>query len=118
MTKDWKQWEGQVVNGEFHLRQYVGGSDHSAVFLTERGEREPHKAAIKLIAADPDNSELQLSRWSRAARLSHPHLIRLFQMGRCQLDNTRLLYIVMEYAEEDLSQILPQRPLTPAESGQ
>jgi TonB family protein len=28
-----------------------------------------------------------------------------------------LLYVVMEYAEEDLAQIIPQRPLTPAETG-
>ncbi len=71
---------------------------------------------IKLIPVDPGNAELQLSRWRLAAKLSHPHLIRLFQMGPCQLGNTELLYAVMEYAEEDLSQILPHRPLTPGEA--
>src|SRR5215471_14371352 len=112
MTQAWKQWEGQVVNGEFRLYQYLGGSDHSAVFLTEQGERELRKAAIKFIPADGVNAELQLSRWGLATRLSHPHLIRLFQMGRCHLDNLELLYVVMEYAEEDLSEVLPHRPLT------
>lgn len=116
MTETWKQWEGQAIEGKFPLRQYLGGSDHSAVFRTELGEQEPQRAAIKLIPADPEKAELQLSRWGLAATLSHPHLIRLFQMGRCQLANMRLLYVVMEYAEEDLSQILPHRPLTPAES--
>ncbi len=116
MTEAWKQWEGQVVNGEFHLRRYLGGGENGAVFLTEHGGREPQKAAIKLLPAPPEKSELQLSEWSLAAKLSHPHLIRLFQMGRCQLDDTELLYVVMEYAEEDLSQILPQRPLTPEEA--
>src|SRR5438128_2829225 len=112
----WKQWEGRVVIGGFQLRQYLGASDHSAVFLTERGEREPQKAAIKLISADPSSAELQLSRWRLAAKLSHPHLIRLFQMGRCQLGNIGLLYVVMEYAEENLAQVLPYPPLTPAET--
>ncbi|MFY9582911.1 MAG: serine/threonine-protein kinase, partial [Candidatus Acidiferrales bacterium] len=116
MTEAWKQWEGQIVNGEFQLRQYVGGGEHGAVFLTEHGDREPQKAAIKLIQADPESAELQLSQWGQAAKLSHPHLVRLFQMGRCQLGGRELLYVVMEYAEEDLSQILPQRPLTPAEA--
>ena len=116
MTEAWKQWEGQIVDEEFHLRLYLGGSEHSAVFLTEHGDREPQKAAIKLIQADPESAELQLSRWELAAKLSHPHLIRLFQMGRCQLGGQELLYIVMEHADEDLSQILPQRPLTPAEA--
>lgn len=116
MTESWKRWEGQVVDGKFHLRQYLGGSEHTAVYLTEFGEPEPRRAAIKLIAADPRSAERQLARWDLAAKLSHPHLLRLFQMGRCQLENTELLYVVMEYADEDLSQILPQRPLTPAEA--
>jgi TonB family protein len=116
MTRDWRQWQGQVVNGSFPLRQYLGGSERSAVFLTERHGREPQKAAIKLIAADPANVEIQLSRWKWAATRSHPHLLRLFEAGRCQLDNLSLLYVVMEYAEENLAQILPQRPLTPAEA--
>jgi TonB family protein len=116
MSEAWKQWEGQAVNGKFHLRQYLGGSENSAVFLTELGEQEPQRAAIKLIPADPENAELQLSRWKLTAKLSHPHLMRLFQMGRCQLAKMGLLYVVMEYADEDLSQILPHRPLTRAES--
>ena len=116
MTEPPKQWEGQVVNGKFPLRQYLGGSEGSAVFLTEYGEREFQQAAIKLIPADSQNAELQLSRWKLTAKLSHPHLIRLFQMGRCQLGSMELLYMVMEYAEEDLSQVLPDRPLTPEEA--
>ena len=114
MTQGWKQWEGQVLNGEFHLRHYLGGSEHSAVFLTEDRERGLQKAAIKLIPADPENAELQISQWKEAAKLSHPHLIRLFQMGRCQLGNRNLLYLVTDYAEVNLSQILSRGPL-PAE---
>jgi TonB family protein len=116
MAEAWKQWEGQVVNGEFPLRQYLGGSDHSAVFLTERGEREPQQVAIKLVLANAENPELQLSWWELAAKLSHPHLLPLFQRGRCQLSGRELFYAVMEYAEESLAQILPYRPLTPAEA--
>jgi len=115
MTEAWKQWEGQVVNGEFHLRQYLGGGENSAVFLTEHGERNL-QAAIKLLAAPPENAELQLSQWGLAAQLAHPHLIRLFQMGRCQPGNMGLVYVVMEVADEALSQILPQRAITPAEA--
>ena len=62
MKPEWKRWEGQVVNGEFHLRRYVGGSDHSAVFVTERSAQQ-QKASIKLVPADPQDADLQLSRW-------------------------------------------------------
>jgi len=116
MTEAWTEWEGQVVNGEFPLRQYLGGSENSAVFLTEHGEPEPQKAAIKLLLASREESELRLSQWELVTKLSHPHLVRLFQIGRCQLSDMWLVYVVMEYAEENLSQIVPRRPLTPAET--
>jgi len=116
MPEAWKQWEGEVVNGEFQLLRYLGGSEHSAVFLTRRADREPQDVAIKLIQANAENPELQLSWWELAAKLSHPHLLRLFQLGRCQLHGTDLLYAVTEYAEESLAQILPYRALTPAET--
>ena len=54
--------------------------------------------------------------WSAVQRLSHPHLMRLFHVGSCQINGNPLFYAVMEYAEENLSQILPDRPLTPAET--
>jgi TonB family protein len=111
--EEWVKWEGRVVDGKFPLRQWLGGSDHSAVFLTER-PGQTQKVAIKLIAADAE-SDHQLSRWRAAAQLSHPNLMRIFEAGRCQIDGTPLLYLLMEYAEEDLSQILPQRPLAPSE---
>ncbi len=116
MAEAWKKWEGQVVNEEFQLLRYLGGSEHSAVFLTKRADREPQDVAIRLILSSVENPELQLSWWELAAKLSHPHLLRLFQQGRCQLDGMELLYVVTEYAEESLSQILPYRPLTPAET--
>ena len=115
MTETWKQWEGQIVDGAFPLQKYVGGSGHSVVFLTEYSGQEPQKAAIKLVSAAA-NAEEQLSNWARGVKLSHPHLLRTFASGRWQLKNTALIYVVMEYAEEDLSQILPIRPLTPPEA--
>jgi TonB family protein len=111
----WKTWEGRVVDGKFPLRRWLGGTAHSAVFLTERPGQPSPQAVIKLIAADGAAADRQVSRWRAAAQLSHPHLMRIFEAGRCRLNATPLLYVVMEYAEEDLSQILPQRPLAPAE---
>jgi TonB family protein len=116
MTRDWKQWEGRALNSRFPLRQYLGGSDKSAVFLTERRELQPQRAVIKLIVTDAPGADLQISRWELAAKLSHPHLLRLFETGRCQGDDATLVYVVMEYAEDNLAQVLPYRPLTPEEA--
>jgi len=114
-TELWKNWQGRAV-GRFPLARWVGGSDHSAIFFTERfREKQQKPAAVKLIPAEGLDEDAQLARWAGAAKLSHPHLIRLFEQGRCAIDGTRLLYVVMEYAEENLAEILPQRPLSPAE---
>ncbi|MGE5206528.1 MAG: TonB family protein [Chlamydiota bacterium] len=115
MTKPWRDLQGQVVGGKFALGQYLGGTDHSAVFLTERPQGEPRKAAVKIVAADPEKAALQLSRWAEAERMSHHHMLRLFEMGRCRLGGEDLLFLVMEYAEENLAQVVRSRPLTPQE---
>ena len=115
MSESWKRWEGQIVNARYLLQRYLAGSEHSAVFLTTRGT-PPQKVAIKFTQVDEPDADLQLSRWQHAAKLSHPHLLRTFDSGRCRLGDFDLLYVVMEYAEENLSQFLPQRPLTPAEA--
>jgi TonB family protein len=116
MSEPWRGWEGRVVNGEFPLQRLLSGSDHSAVFLTQHGEGEERRAAIKFLRLDANQAEEQLSRWKLASQLQHPGLIRIFDMGRSKLDDTELLYLVMEFADEDLSQILPQRALTPQET--
>lgn len=112
-AETWRAWEGRVVDGKYALRQWLGGSDHSAVFLTEMPGGA--KAAIKFTEADGPDAERELARLGLAAKLNHPHLISIFDFGRCQMDGTPLVYAVMEHADEDLAQILPQRPLTPAE---
>jgi TonB family protein len=68
------------------------------------------------VEANSATAQLQLSRWERAAKLSHPHLIRLLQGGRCQLGRATMLYVVTELAEQNVGQILAQRPLTQAET--
>jgi TonB family protein len=115
MNDAWKQWEGHVVDGRFALREFHGSSDHSAVFLTNYGP-QAQNAAIKFVEASPSSAHLQISRWERIAKLSHPHLLRVLQWGRCQLGNAQMLYVVTEFAEENLAQILPSRALTPSET--
>jgi TonB family protein len=115
MNEVGKQWEGQIVNGEFPLQRYLGASNHSAVFLTELGGTKSRRAAIKLIPADSEGAEIQLARLKAAARLSHSHLLKIHQTGSCELRETKLFYMVLEYADEDLSQVLPVRTLTQAE---
>jgi TonB family protein len=119
MSEVWTKWESQVVNGMFPLRRLLAATDHSGVFLTEVGSPDPVNAAIKLVpAADPTLTEATLWRWRMAATLTHPHLVRVFDSGRCQLGDTEFLFVVMEYADQNLAEILPARPLSEDEVGE
>jgi TonB family protein len=121
-------WVGRVVDGRFALLKWLGGSGlggsglggsgSSGVFLTELAGHPSRLAAIKLIAAEGGNAEGLIDGWAAAAALSHPHLMPLLHSGRCRIDASELLYAVTEYAEENLAEILPERPLTPIETGE
>lgn len=111
----WSAWENEVVDGTFPLRRLLGASSHSAVFLTEHPSQDLADAAIKLIPADLPMAETQLSYWRAAATFSHPHLVSLFDSGRCRLRGRQLLFVAMEYADETLDRVLPRRALTRSE---
>jgi len=113
----WAMWQGHVVEGTFPLRRYLGGSDHSGVFLTERrtGQTTP-ALALKLVDAVPGLAERQLTNWQTAAGLVHPNLLTLVESGRCQLEERPCLYAVMEYADQTLAQLLTHRALTEEEA--
>jgi TonB family protein len=114
MSEALKRWEGRIVAGKFPVERYLGESDHSAVFTTlKQGGGDSGKAVIKLIAADAVDAEEQLQRCRAARELSHPNLIHIFEAG---LEGTALLFVVEEYAEENLAQILPERALTAEEA--
>jgi TonB family protein len=116
MSDVWKQWEGQLADNKFPLHHFLAATNHSAVFLTQLPDPQPRQAAIKFISADDPTAGQQLAVWNQVAKLSHPSLLRLFHWGRCRLEGMNLLYVVMECAEENLGQILPQRSLTPDET--
>jgi TonB family protein len=116
MAEGWtKDWERRIVNGVYPLRRFLGQSDHSVVFLTDYKGQNIVRAAIKILPANPALTEAQLAHWRTAAALSHPHLMRLLDAGRCQLGGHDFLFVVMDYAEQNLGQLLPSRALTPLE---
>jgi TonB family protein len=109
-------WAGHVIDGRFPLLQWLGGSDRSCAFLTELNGPGSPKAAIKLTLANYASAQAQMLRWAEAAKISHPHLMRLLHTGRTQVETTGVVYSVTEYAEEVLADVLNERPLRPEET--
>jgi TonB family protein len=106
---DWKQCEGELAGGEFPLERLLDGREGSAVFLTRSASG---KAVIKLVVAGQEQAAEMVERWNRAATLRHPHLVRILAAGTWALEGTPLAYFAMEYAEENLAEVLRERPLT------
>src|SRR2546430_9036945 len=109
MSEAWKRWEGRTGDGRFPLQRYLGGSGHSAVFLTVTQPRgsDSEKAAIKLIPAGAGDANHQFLRWKAASELTHPNLIRIFEAGRGGLAGSEPLYFALEFAKGKISLILP-----------
>jgi serine/threonine protein kinase len=110
MRDDWKKFEGHVLNDKFPLQKLLGSTSHSAVFLTQSPPPQPKTLAIKFINSLA-KADFQTSLLLSASKLRHPSLLRVLPGGHCQLAGTDLVFALMEYAEEDLGQVLPYRPL-------
>jgi TonB family protein len=108
-------WVGRAIEGRFPLLECLGDSGNSAVFRTELPGPPATKAAIRLVPVDGENPQSLMSEWAAAASLSHPHLMKIFESGQAEVDGIPLLYVVTEYAEENLAQIIPVRALSPDE---
>lgn len=109
-------YAGRLIDEKYTLLRSLGETASSSVFLAEFGDEPKQKATIKLILAGGADAEAYIARWERAKSLSHPHLVQLLDHGRVEMDGKDLLYVVTEYADEVLSEILPERALTPDET--
>lgn len=111
-------WKGQTIDGKFSLLEWLGGSTQSAVFRTQLPGSSPQAAAIKLIRADRPDAAQQITAWRELVTMSHSNLLRIFHAGHCQMSGAPWLYVVMDYAEENVDQVLPVRPLAMNEVGE
>jgi TonB family protein len=113
MMPEWKQWEGDIVDGEFPLEQFLGAGEQGAVFRTRLPSGD---GAIKLVPAGDVQAAHLVGLWNQARTLEHPHLIRIVNTGIWAKGGMPLAYLVMEYADENLEAVLVQRALTGEET--
>jgi len=116
MSEQQHRWSGQSVSGRYVLGNCLGGTEHGTVFATEIVHARSQKVAIKLIPAAALDAERQLAQWKRASALTHANLLKIVDYGKCELDGVAYLFVVSEFADEDLGDILPERPLNAEET--
>jgi TonB family protein len=107
---------GRTIDGRFVLLQWLGGSASSNTYLVQLPTDPAKNAVIRLIPADSPDAEAHITARAVAMPLSHPHLMNVLHHGRCAIDNTAMIYTITEQADEILSQVLLERPLTSSET--
>jgi hypothetical protein len=111
----WTEYEGRTIDGAYPLTKLIRPEGRSAFFSTSNGTGVP--TVIRLIESHFDGDEI-LARWRGVAALNHPNLVKLKSFGHVEVDETSLVYAVMEPVEANLSEILKERRLTEQETRQ
>jgi eukaryotic-like serine/threonine-protein kinase len=111
----WTEYEGRTIDGVYPLSKLIRPEGRSAFFSTSNGTGVP--TVIRLIESHFDGDEI-LTRWRAVAALNHPNLVKLKSFGHVVVDETSLVYAVMEPVEANLSEILSERRLSELETRQ
>lgn len=105
----WTEYEGRTIGGVYPLTKLIRPEGRSAFFMTSNGTGSP--TVIRLIESHFDGDDI-LTRWRGMAALNHPNLVKLKGFGHVVMDETSLVYAVMEPVDANLSEILSERCLT------
>jgi len=111
----WTEYEGRTIDGAYPLTKLIQPEGRSAFFSTSNGTGKP--TVIRLIESHFDGDEI-LTRWRGVAALNHPNLVKLKSFGHVVVDETSLVYAVMEPVDANLGEILRERRLTEEETRQ
>jgi serine/threonine protein kinase len=111
--------EGQLLGERFRIRRFIGRGGMGEVYEAEDLELGSIIALKTLrpeYASDPSlrarfRREIQLAR-----RVTHPHVCRVFDVGRHVVDGRACVFLTMEFVEgETLAELLQRRGRLPPE---
>ena len=108
-------WKDKQSIGFIPCAAWCDPKGRSAWFETATGEELNTPATISLTEALTDADEVT-ARLKAAQNLKHPNLVSITKVGQVKLDNTLIVYAVMEHIEQSLSDVLQTQTLT-AEEG-
>jgi eukaryotic-like serine/threonine-protein kinase len=111
----WTEYEGRTIDGAYPLTKLIQPEGRSAFFSTSNGTGKP--TVIRLIESHFDGDEI-LTRWRGVEALKHPNLVKLKSFGHVTVDETSLVYAVMEPVDANLGAMLRERRLTESETKQ
>ena len=105
----WEELVGRKICGGYAIRELIGSTDASAIYLTFQGEE---RVVLKLLGAD----ETAAPAPHDIPRIDHPGIIQLYTSGDCEVAGAKYRSFVMEAADENLGAVIASRALTPDEA--
>jgi hypothetical protein len=105
----WRDIEGIVIDGRFRVGDLLR-AERDGLFAAEPLDSAAFDCpvAIRFMRA---GAEPVLERYMEAAFFTHPHLLRCFSAGNCEISGTHFVYAVVERADTTLADIEAGRPL-------
>jgi len=98
----WTDYEGRTID-DFPLKKLLRPEGRSAFYATSTGKGDP--TVIRLIESHFDEDEI-LARWRGVEALGHPNVLKLEHFGQIVIDDTTVLYAVMEPVEANLDEVV------------
>lgn len=109
----WNEYEGKTIEGTYTLERLLYPEGRNGFFSTRNGTGTP--AVVRLTESLNDQAEM-FAKWRTIRDLEHPNLLAIRSYGQTVLDESPLLYAVLEPADMNLGEILRERAMTPEET--
>jgi eukaryotic-like serine/threonine-protein kinase len=109
----WNDYEGKTIAGKFLLERLLYPEGRNGFFATHNGSGRP--AVIRLTESLNDQEEI-LEQWRIVRDLDHPNLITIKSYGEVVVDDSPLVYAVLETSDATLADMLKERKMTVEET--
>lgn len=111
----WSDFESDVVEGRYRLGKLVRSEGRTAWFETQLLNE---KVAMISVTESLNDEETWLDPLKVAEKVRHPNVVAILETGTATLQDTPLVYAVMEFTEENLEDVLRTRALSVEETRQ
>ena len=111
----WNDYEGKTLDGTFPIEALLSTEGRNACFATHGRDGRP--AVLRLTEALNDQQEMR-ARYRAIRDVGQHNLVAIEDFGDVELDGIPLIYLVMEPTEENLGEIILERPLSLDETGE
>jgi hypothetical protein len=107
----WNDFEASTVEGRYPLGRLVRTEGRRAWFETQLDSPDSHPALI-ILTESLNDEDVLLERLHAVRQIRHPNLVAVLDCGVTTLKDTPLVYAVTERTEENLEDVLRERPLS------